>query len=83
MKQRQFTIREMKNLGFGKSSMESRIIDEALEVIESLKMEKGQPVSTTFRFNAIVLNCIWMIFGGERMTHDGADLRRLMTAIAM
>ncbi len=50
--------------------MENLVNDEVLELIENLKVESGQPISTQSRFNIAVLNSLWKIVTGTRFSHD-------------
>jgi hypothetical protein len=50
--QRRFSLRHLRDFGFGKTSMESIILDEAVELINRFSLEDEKPVSTQTRFNA-------------------------------
>ena len=49
--QRQFSIRKLRNLGFGKVSMEDALIDEVDKLSDLLKGEQGRPVSLIYKAN--------------------------------
>jgi hypothetical protein len=61
--------------------MESLVMDEAIELINGLKKELGQPISTQNRFNIAVLNSLWSIVVGKRFSHDDAELKEILESI--
>lgn len=76
--QRRFTMRSLRDFGFGKKSLESIIQQEICELIENLQKEcrSGAPISTTNKFNPAVLNAIWTIMMGERFKQDDPELAK-------
>jgi cytochrome P450 len=70
LEQRRFTLRHLRDFGFGKNHMESLIMDEVVEMIEGFKKEEGQPIAPKGRFNLAILNAIWVILTGNRNSHD-------------
>jgi methyl farnesoate epoxidase/farnesoate epoxidase len=67
--QRRFALRNLRDLGFGKKSMEELIQEDVVEFIESLKSECGKPVYIQKHLNLVVLNTLWKIVGGESFGH--------------
>jgi len=57
--QRRFVLKNLRDFGFGKSSMEGIIHEEIEEFIASLRETVGQPIQTRGLFNAgkFFLNC--------------------------
>ena len=74
-------MRHLRDFGFGKTSMEQMILDEAMELIEGLKRDSGKPVITQNRFNIAVLNALWTIISGERLRHDDPELQDIIATI--
>jgi len=76
--QRRFSLRQLRDFGFGKSSMEEIVMDEVKEISDWLKREEGNPVSLTHRFSLATYNSIWRILTGERFDHDDAKLHKIL-----
>ena len=81
LEQRRFTLRHLRDFGFGKSSMENMILDEVHELLEGMKKDAGKPVMTQNRFNIAVLNALWTITSGQRLKQDDPELQEIMAAI--
>jgi len=79
--QRRFSLRHLKDFGLGKNTMESIILDEAVELISRFREENGRPVSTQNRFNAAIINAFWTIVAGERFKHDDPKLAKLVNCV--
>ena len=82
---RRFSIRTLRDFGFGKQkSMEGTIQEELQELTESLlkKIESGEGVIKMKQFFTIsVLNILWSMMAGVRFSHDDAKLRELLVLI--
>lgn len=85
--QRQFSVKTMKTLGFGKLSMVKHIEFEARELIKSLESRcaAGEDIAVQNDGNNIfdisVMNVMWMILRGERYELDDQRIIQLMEAI--
>ena len=77
--QRRFTIHHLKDFGFGKSSMEGIIINEANELCEQIRKTKDKDFAMDCLFNATVLNVLWNIVAGKRYDiSNSQDLELVM-----
>ena len=67
--QRRFALRHLKDFGFGKSSMEDLVLDEAKELINDIKAEIGtnDKVTINERFNLAIVNALWKIITSKRL----------------
>jgi len=79
--QRRFTLRHLRDFGFGKTVMQDLILDEVKEVIEWMKKEEGNPVVVKRKFGLAVLNSLWTIVSGKRFSQDDARLQNLMNTL--
>ena len=78
--QRRFALRHLRDFGFGKSSMEGLISDEAKELIADLKAEIANKDQVTIneRFNLTIVNALWIIITGKRLDpKNPADQQRI------
>ena len=57
------------------------ILEEVTELVEELKRDSGKPVVTQNRFNIAVLNALWTIISGERLSHDDPELKEIIATI--
>jgi methyl farnesoate epoxidase / farnesoate epoxidase len=62
--QRRFALRHLRDLGMGKSSIESHVQREILATMEELKKTVGQPIDLSFSLNIAVTNIVWAIVAG-------------------
>lgn len=75
---RRFLLRQLRDFGFGKSSMESRILDEVNEVILRYKSLEGQSVGNIKNTLRLALvNSLWTILASQRFDHDDPTLLKL------
>ena len=72
--QRRFSLKSLKDLGFGKSSMESLIHLEVNALNDSLFKDVGKPIDLKNRFNISVINALWTLISGRRYDLDHPDL---------
>ena len=80
LEQRRFALRHLKDFGFGKSSMETLIADEAKELIEDIKTEIkfNNEVKMNGKFNLAIVNALWKIITGKRLDlHNPEDQHRM------
>ncbi len=81
--QRRFTLHTLKNLGFGKKSMEDVVVEEVTILCEHLETLKGKPVNMRNEFNISILSTLWQILSNERLDRDNEDLKELVKMIDM
>ena len=72
--QRRFSLKSLRDLGFGKSSMETLIHIEVNALNESLQKDVGQPIGLKNRFNISVINALWTLISGNRYELDHPEL---------
>ena len=76
--QRRFTLRTLRDFGFGKAKMEELINEEVEAFTEALKSYRGEPVDIAGKFNLPILNSLWRITVGQRFDYDDPKLRRIL-----
>ena len=72
--QRRFTLRHLRDFGFGKTTGEELITNELREFIQGMAKQVGTPISTNKTFGVAVLNTLWMILSGVRYEQDDPRL---------
>ena len=65
--QRRFTLRNLRDFGFGKTSMESLIQEEIEKCIEVLSKDVGKTTQIGLKMNIAILNALWAILTGEKV----------------
>ena len=75
-----FTLRTLRDFGFGKKSMESLIMDEVNEVLEWMSKNEGIPVSVNKKFSLAVVNALLTIMSGKRYDQEDPALKNLLDA---
>ena len=63
--QRRFALRHLRDLGMGKSSIESHVQTEILATMEELKKTVGQPMDLSYSLNIAITNIVWAIVAGK------------------
>ncbi|XP_064083979.1 cytochrome P450 2L1-like [Macrobrachium nipponense] len=68
---RRFLLRNLRDLGMGKSNLDEAIIHEARYLIEDMKRYAGKPSTFPESLNIAVLNVVWQMVAGRRYDlHD-------------
>ena len=68
MIQRRFSLKTLKDFGFGKQSLESAINTEIDELIEIFKTHQGDDYLLQNDFNIPIINILWKMIAGYRFT---------------
>ncbi|XP_066981641.1 cytochrome P450 2L1-like [Macrobrachium rosenbergii] len=63
---RRFLLRNLRDLGMGKSRLDEAIIHEARSLVEDLKRYTGKPTRFPESLNFAVLNVIWQMIASRR-----------------
>ncbi|KAF2360770.1 Cytochrome P450 [Trinorchestia longiramus] len=63
---RRFVIRNLRNLGMGKSYLEEAIHIEAKALVEDLKKYNGEAINYPASFRTVALNIIWQMVASTR-----------------
>lgn len=79
--QRRFALRQLRDFGFGKSSMEEGLLEEARKLVEEFKKQDGKAVDLDATMNISVINALWLILMGETMELDDPKLLKLVSEI--
>ena len=82
--QRRFALRNLKDLGLGKSSMEDLISDEVKEMLQDLKdrLKESEQVDILQVFNLPIINSLWKIITGKRLDMKNPDEKKKMDDLA-
>ncbi|KAI1892062.1 hypothetical protein AGOR_G00150110 [Albula goreensis] len=67
--QRRFTVSTLRNFGVGKSSLESRIMEEFTFLHQAMLEKKGEPFDAHFLVNGAVSNIICSVVFGRRFEY--------------
>ncbi|KAG8228075.1 hypothetical protein J437_LFUL009047 [Ladona fulva] len=78
--QRRFTLRNLRDLGLGKRSMESMIREEALELVSTLtemgKKAGSEGVQMEKVYTIPVLSSLWTILSGQKYSQEDEKLEK-------
>ncbi len=82
---RRFTLRHLRDMGFGKSSVENQMIDEIQELIQEIKSsaesDRDNVVDFKGMFNLSTLNVLWAMITGSRRRRDDNQFKSLLQTI--
>ena len=74
IEQRRFTLRTLRDFGFGKVGMEEMINEEVAHFNEEIRKAEGEPFDFINKFNLPILNALWRMLVGERFEYDDPRL---------
>ncbi len=81
--QRRFVLRQLRDFGFGKTSMESVMMEEITELNERLAAFKGKPVGDIKNeLSLALINSLWTIIAGTRHSQNDPKLRSLAIGLS-
>lgn len=77
---RRFLLRQLRDFGFGKSAMETLIMEELNEVIAKFKTNEDKPIGNIkSTLSLAVINSLWTVVSSQRFKHDDPKLLRLVS----
>lgn len=79
--QRRFTLKVLKDFGFGKTSMEDTIVEEVEKLCELLKKFEGQPLNLQCKLNVSIINGLWSLLVGTKLQLDNPRLLKVVELI--
>eukprot|EP00092_Neocalanus_flemingeri_P065658 GFUD01079879.1.p1 GENE.GFUD01079879.1~~GFUD01079879.1.p1 ORF type:complete len:438 (-),score=100.01 GFUD01079879.1:38-1351(-) len=72
--QRRFTLRALRDFGFGKTGMEEMILEEVQLFKTLINKNEGEPFDFINQYNLPILNALWRVTVGERFDYDNPKL---------
>ncbi|XP_073399245.1 cytochrome P450 2K1-like [Dendrobates tinctorius] len=78
---RRFTVSTLRDFGMGKKSVEGRVQDELMPLIESFKSHNAKPFNTHMLINSAVSNVICSIIFGKRFEYDDPTFQKLINLL--
>lgn len=83
--QRRFSLRHLRDLGFGKTSIEDHMMNEIRDLISDISSaSKSDPkniVDFKSIFSVSVINILWAIVAGERFERNDVKFKRLLSNV--
>lgn len=78
---RTFSLNTLREFGFGKRSLESRIIEEIEVFVQEIQSKKGEPFNIHSLINVCISNIMCSITFGKRYDHDDKKFLSLLNSI--
>ena len=80
--QRRFTMRVLRDFGFGKSSMEDTLVNEVDKLCKQIKKSIGDAKDPRLMMNISIVNALWGMFTGEKLPLDDPKLKHTVEIIS-
>ncbi len=81
VEQRRFALHTLRDLGFGKGTMEDLISEEVGDLCKHLEKSNGEAINIRHDFNLAVLNSLWNISTNERLDYDDPKMKNLVELV--
>ncbi len=81
VEQRRFALHTLRDLGFGKKTMEDLIAEEVNYFCKHLEKNNGEPINVRHDFNLAVLNSLWTISTNERLDYSDPNMKQLVALL--
>lgn len=78
--QRRYVLKQLRDLGFGKTSMEDSLHQEVSKLVEFLKPMTNKKSNLDQTLNISILNALWAILVGEKLNLNDPKLHKTMKA---
>ena len=79
--QRRFTLKTLRDFGFGKQGMEELIVEEAKQFKSLIEANMDKPFDFRHQLNLPILNALWNVLVGERFEYDNPRLKDLISRL--
>ena len=83
--QRRFTLRHLRDLGFGKTSIEDQMQDEIRDLLSDMRSAAQSDPDHIVDFNGIltvsIINILWAILCGKRYQRDDVEFKKLLNIL--
>nr|AKH03507.1 cytochrome P450 3075A1 [Paracyclopina nana] len=79
--QRRYLLKNLRDFGFGKASMEEALHEEVQKLVDFLKPLDGKVTNLSQVTNISILNALWNILVGEKLDLDDPRLEKLLKVV--
>ncbi|CAG0891411.1 unnamed protein product [Darwinula stevensoni] len=80
---RRFTMRTLRDFGFGKTTLDGIISNEALALCDVFKKKAKDPFDLDYSVNVAVLNVIWKMTADEQYPHEDVRMANFMQLLTL
>lgn len=78
---RRFALHHLRNLGFGKTSMETIIADEIQQLLDNIDSKSGQKIVIADLLFLPILNIIWGLVGGNQYAMNDDKMKTFSSTL--
>merc|ERR1719431_848889 len=79
---RRFTLRALKDFGFGQTGMESIIVEELAQFTLHMRRFIGQPTDIRTVFMLPLINILWRVMSSQQFEYDNPQMIQLMKNVS-
>ena len=75
---RRFTLRNLRDFGFGKQTQQNLALEEVRDLVDWFKASEGKPVKLDASFDLPTVNSLWAIMTGKRFSKEDPALKEFL-----
>ena len=79
---RRFALRQLRDLGFGKKSLEETVLDEFEELAKGMKQDMDSPMKINGRFGVYLLNVLWKMVADDRLNQNDPEAQKHIATVS-
>ena len=76
---RRFTLRNLRDFGFGKQAQQNLALEEVRETVDWFKTTEGKPTLLDATFDLPTVNSLWTIMTGKRFSREDPSLKDFLS----
>ncbi|CAG0886865.1 unnamed protein product [Cyprideis torosa] len=77
MDNRRFTLKALRDFGFGKKTLNDTAMNDVLQVVDCFRRKLGKPTDVGADLNIAIISTLWKLVANVEWTHDNPEYHKL------